>query len=77
MDVFRLNMAHGGPAEQEARLAAIRAASETVGRPVAVLADLAGPKIRLGEIPGGQLTCNAGDRLRFVRVARPVATGRP
>jgi pyruvate kinase len=67
VDVFRLNMAHGGPKEQEARLAAIRAASQTVGRPVAVLADLAGPKIRLGEIPGGQLACNTGDRLRFVR----------
>ena len=67
VDVFRLNMAHGGPDEQIIRLAAIRAASETVGRPVAVLADLAGPKIRLGEIAGGQLVCNAGDRLRFVR----------
>ena len=67
VDVFRLNMAHGGPAEQEPRLAAIRAASETVGRPVAVLADLAGPKIRLGEIAGDELTCNADDQLRFVR----------
>lgn len=67
VDVFRLNMAHGGPAEQEKRLAAIRAASEIVGRPVAVLADLAGPKIRLGELPDGQMTCNAGDRVRFVR----------
>ncbi|MBN1393759.1 MAG: pyruvate kinase [Pirellulales bacterium] len=67
VDVFRLNMAHGGPTEQQPRLAAIRAAAESVGRPAAVLADLAGPKIRLGEIPGGQLRCNAGDRLRFVR----------
>ncbi len=67
VDVFRLNMAHGGPAEQEAPLAAIRAAAESVGRPAAVLTDLAGPKIRLGEIPGGQLVCNAGDMVRFVR----------
>lgn len=67
VDVFRLNMAHGGPAEQEKRLAAIREASEIVGRPVAVLADLAGPKIRLGELPDGQMTCNAEDRVRFVR----------
>jgi len=74
-DVFRLNMAHGGPKEQEARLAAIRAASETVGRPVAVLADLAGPKIRLGEIPGGQLACNTGDRLRFMRLLPPLPSG--
>jgi len=67
VDVFRLNMAHNGPVEQEVRLAAIRAASETVGRPVAVLTDLGGPKIRLGEIPGDQLTCNADDPIRFVR----------
>lgn len=67
VDVFRLNMAHGGPAEQETPLAAIRAAAQSVGRPAAVLTDLAGPKIRLGEIPGGQLVCNADDRIRFVR----------
>ncbi len=77
VDVFRLNMAHGGPEEQETRLAAIHAASEMVGRPVAVLVDLAGPKIRLGEIPGGQLTCNAGDRLRFIRFPPlPLGEGR-
>jgi pyruvate kinase len=71
VDVFRLNMAHAGPAEQEPRLAAIRAAAMEVGRPVAVLTDLAGPKMRLGEIPGGQLVCNPGDRLRFVRSSPP------
>ncbi len=67
VDVFRLNMAHGGPEQQSVRLSAIRAASEKVGRPVAVLADLAGPKIRLGEIPGDQLLCNAGEQICFVR----------
>jgi pyruvate kinase len=67
VDVFRLNMAHGNRREHEARLAAIRNVAAQTGRPVAVLADLAGPKIRLGELPGGQLTCDAGDRLRFVR----------
>ena len=67
VDVFRLNMAHAGPAEQEPRLASIRAAAAAAGRPVAVLTDLAGPKIRLGEIPGGQLACNPGERVRFVR----------
>ena len=73
VDVFRLNMAHGGPEQQSVRLTAIRAASEKVGRPVAVLADLAGPKIRLGEIPGDQLLCNAGDRLSFVHSSAPHA----
>lgn len=67
VDVFRLNMAHAGPEEQNIRLSAIRAASESLGRPVAVLADLAGPKMRLGELPNGQRTFNADDRVTFVR----------
>ena len=73
VDVFRLNMAHAKPTEQETRLTAIRAASEQIGRPVAVLVDLAGPKIRLGELPDGQLTCNADDRLDFVRGGSPAS----
>jgi pyruvate kinase len=76
VDVFRLNMAHGNPESQQPRLAAIRAAA--AGRPVAVLADLAGPKIRLGELPDGQLNCNLGERVGFVRGdsgQRPAASG--
>ena len=67
VDVFRLNMAHGDRREHQQRLAAVRKVAARLGHPVAVLADLAGPKIRLGDLPGGQLTCDAGDRLRFVR----------
>ena len=47
----------------------IRSAAASVGRTVGVLVDLAGPKMRLGELPGGQLLCNTGDRVRFVRTA--------
>lgn len=65
VDVFRINMAHGKPSEQEPRLAAIREASEETGHPVAVLTDLAGPKIRLGELPGDELTLDAGDTVCF------------
>jgi pyruvate kinase len=67
VDVFRLNMAHADRAEQETRLAVICQVARAAGHPVAVLADLAGPKIRLGELPGGEMVCDAGDRLRFVR----------
>jgi len=70
VDVFRLNMAHGTPDQQEVRLAAIRRASQRCGRLVAVLADLAGPKMRLGELPGGALVCNPDMVVRFVRGAR-------
>jgi pyruvate kinase len=67
VDVFRLNMAHADHRQQDVRLAAIRAASARTGRLVGVLVDLAGPKMRLGELPGGQLLCRTGDRVRFVR----------
>jgi len=67
VDVFRLNMAHGNLAEHEATLAAVRDASAELNRTVAVLTDLAGPKIRLGELPDGQLSLDAAARVRFVR----------
>jgi pyruvate kinase len=67
VDVFRLNMAHADRREHEQRLAAIRRVAAAAGHPVAVLADLAGPKIRLGELPGAQMACEVDDRLRFVR----------
>jgi len=71
VDVFRLNAAHGDVKQHQARLETIRRTSRALGQPVGVLVDLAGPKIRLGELPGGQLQCNAGQRLRFVRGASP------
>ena len=54
MDVARLNFSHGTPADHEAAARAVRDASARAGRPVAVLVDLAGPKVRLGcLLPGG------------------------
>jgi pyruvate kinase len=66
-DVFRLNMAHAGPDEQATRLEAIRAASQVLQRPLAVLADLAGPKIRLGKLPDDEIECAAAAEFFFVR----------
>ena len=54
MDVARLNMSHGDYADHEQNLRNVRAAAETVGRPVGVLADLQGPKIRLGRFASGK-----------------------
>ena len=71
VDVFRLNMAHADCRQQDVRLAAIRAAAAQAGRTVGVLVDLAGPKMRLGELPGGHLRCRLGDRVRFVRQTLP------
>ncbi len=54
MDVARLNMSHGQYSDHEANLTNVRAAAAAVGRPVGVLADLQGPKIRLGRFASGK-----------------------
>jgi len=60
MDCARLNFSHGTH-ESHARAAAlVRAASARAGRPLAVLADLCGPKIRVGKFPGGPIELVAG-----------------
>src|SRR5436305_8091865 len=50
-DAFRLNFSHGTIATHEATAAAIRAVAATLGRPIALLQDLGGPKIRVGDLP--------------------------
>jgi pyruvate kinase len=52
MDVARLNFSHGSHEEHGRRFATIRAASEACDKPVAILQDLCGPKIRCGRFPG-------------------------
>ncbi len=54
MDVARLNMSHGDYSEHQARLDLVRSAAKAVGRTVGVLADLQGPKIRLGRFANGK-----------------------
>ncbi|MGE4123171.1 MAG: pyruvate kinase, partial [Solirubrobacterales bacterium] len=49
-DVFRLNFSHAGPDKQAETIATIREAAELVGREVAILGDLPGPKLRIGEL---------------------------
>ncbi len=66
VDVFRLNTAHGSLPEHEVTRLAIRELSERT-RPLAILVDLAGPKIRLGKLPNDEVDCRKGDRYLFVR----------
>ena len=61
MNVARLNMSHGVPADHEERYRNVRAASEATGRAVGVLADLQGPKIRLATFANGPVTVENGD----------------
>jgi pyruvate kinase len=49
-DVFRLNFSHSGRERQAETIAAVRAAAERVGREVAILGDLPGPKLRIGSL---------------------------
>ena len=60
VDVFRLNMSHGDHDGHRAAYGHIRAAAEERGRPIAVLADLCGPKIRVGLLEGGQIQLHDG-----------------
>jgi len=53
MRVARLNFAHGNEEQHRETVARIRAASQALGEPVAILQDLPGPKLRLGELPDG------------------------
>ncbi|SCK29304.1 pyruvate kinase [Streptomyces sp. WMMB 714] len=61
MDVARLNMSHGSHAEHEERYHRVRKAAEEAGRSVGVLADLQGPKIRLGCFREGPVLLERGD----------------
>ncbi len=65
VDVFRLNFSHGDHAQHAARIAAAREAENTVGRPLALLADLQGPKLRLGDLPGGGFDVRMSSELRL------------
>ncbi|RLP11164.1 pyruvate kinase [Propionibacterium australiense] len=60
LDVARFNMSHGDHDEHARRLAETRAASEAVGKTVGLLADLQGPKIRLGVFAEGKVELTHG-----------------
>ena len=73
VDVFRVNTAHGTLDEQQKRVDAIRAVSRETHRPVGILVDLPGPKMRLGEIVGGSIECVPGNKLSFIRGREPAS----
>ncbi|KQO80493.1 pyruvate kinase [Methylobacterium sp. Leaf90] len=66
VDTFRLNFSHGVQADHAQVHAAIRALEAEVGRPIGILQDLQGPKIRVGTVRDGRLDLTAGERVRFV-----------
>ena len=75
MDVARLNFSHGSPASRAAAATEVRASASAAGHPVAILADLAGPKIRLGELAGGMIDLEAGRRFTLATRGRGTPGG--
>src|SRR5919201_462604 len=69
MDVARLNYAHGTVDEHAETIRRVRDAAGRAGRPVAVLQDLPGPKLRIGPLRDGIAELKPGDVLTFVCAA--------
>jgi pyruvate kinase len=65
VDMFRLNFSHGSHEDHKARVETIRALEKETGRPIAILMDLQGPKLRLGTIADGKATLKRGDKFRL------------
>jgi pyruvate kinase len=65
MNVARMNFSHGAQADHEAVYQMVREAAEAAGKPVAILADMQGPKIRLGTFANGSEQWDAGDRIKI------------
>ena len=70
-DVFRLNFSHGEHAQHRARYDAIRRIEAELGRPIAVLLDLQGPKLRIGTFAAGPVALQAGAAFRLDLDAAP------
>lgn len=60
MNVARLNFSHGTLEEHGARIKRLRELAAAEGLPLAILQDLAGPKVRIGGVPGGEVTLQEG-----------------
>ena len=70
-DAFRINMSHGEHATHAETVQRIRALEAEVGRPMTIVVDLQGPKLRVGQFEGGRVTLMAGERFVLDRDATP------
>jgi len=71
MDVARLNFSHGDYAEYESIIRIIREESQKIGKPVAILQDLQGIKIRIGEVENNQVSLKEGDNIEIFSGNQP------
>jgi pyruvate kinase len=75
-DVFRINMSHASHDDMRARVAEIRAVEADLGRPIGILADLQGPKLRVGRFASGAVMLEAGARFVLDSDPTPGDAGR-
>ncbi len=64
-DVFRLNFSHGSHEDHAVNIATVRALEEAVRRPIGLLADVQGPKLRIGRFGGGRVHLSPGQDFRL------------
>ena len=67
VDLFRFNFAHGSREEKAAGIALVHRLAAEAGRPVGTLADISGPKIRFGKLPGDTVTLERDSEVVLVR----------
>ncbi len=65
VDVFRLNFSHGTADDHRQRLQGLHDLERETGRPIGIMADLQGPKLRVGVFVNGPVTLIAGAAFRF------------
>jgi pyruvate kinase len=65
MNVARFNFSHGNHADHAKRFEVVRQCAADVDRPVAIMQDIQGPKIRVGEFPGGSVELTTGSQVRL------------
>ncbi len=71
VDVFRINFSHGARREHGKRIGLCRKIEKQTGRPVGILIDLQGPKLRLGKIRKGKAALKKGSAFRLDMSAQP------
>ena len=76
VDVFRINFSHGTHDDHEQRVRVIRSLEERTGRPIGILADMQGPKLRVGAFAGGRIELAAGAAFRLDLRDEPGDTAR-
>ncbi len=71
MDVARLNFSHGDHETHERVIGLVRSLESEIGKPIGIIQDLSGPKLRIGEVPGGEMDLKPHETVILDTAARP------